>query len=59
MLFRSPLAEAVTAARSNTYDFIRRQMTWFRGHDDGIIWLDAETLAPGAIITGLRAWLEE
>lgn len=54
-----PLAEAVTAARSNTYDFIRRQMTWFRGHDDGIIWLDAETLAPGAIITGLRAWLEE
>jgi tRNA dimethylallyltransferase len=54
-----PLAEAVASAKQATHDFIRRQITWFRGHDDGIIWLDAEEVDPAALIGDVRAWLEK
>jgi tRNA dimethylallyltransferase len=33
-----PLSEAIEATRIATRDFIRRQYTWFRGHDRGILW---------------------
>ena len=52
-----PLSEAVTAAKTATHSFIRRQLTWFRGHNAGIHWLDATTLQPEALIADLRPWL--
>jgi tRNA dimethylallyltransferase len=33
-----PLADAVNTTKNATHDFIRRQYTWFRGHDSGILW---------------------
>jgi tRNA dimethylallyltransferase len=33
-----PLEDAITLTKNNTHDFIRRQHTWFRGHDPGILW---------------------
>ena len=38
LLDQVPLEEAITLAKNNTHDFIRRQYTWFRGHDPGILW---------------------
>lgn len=53
-----PLAEAVAATAASTRDFIRRQLTWFRGHDNGIIWLDAAQLDTAAICESSARWLE-
>lgn len=33
-----PLVQAITDTQTATHDFIRRQYTWFRGHDGGILW---------------------
>lgn len=52
-----PLPDAIAAAQIATHGFIRRQLTWFRGHDDGIRWHDAADLRPATLIPGLRAWL--
>lgn len=52
-----PLPEAIRATQTATHDFIRRQLTWFRGHDRGIRWHDAADLQPAALLAGLRAWL--
>jgi len=35
---RLPLQQAIADTRTATHDFIRRQYTWFRGHDGGILW---------------------
>lgn len=51
------LEDALTAIRRATRAFIRRQYTWFRGHDTGIIWLDAETLDTTALIRTTEDWL--
>jgi tRNA dimethylallyltransferase len=54
-----PLAEAVAQTQHATHDFIRRQYTWFRGHDASIIWFDASGLNT-AVITDMAArWLQE
>lgn len=53
-----PLDEAVTAAKNATHDFIRRQITWFRGHDSGIHWHDVETLNVAGLIESSGGWLE-
>ena len=53
-----PLDEAIQSAKYATHDFIRRQLTWFRGHDSGIRWHDAASLQPAALIAELRAWLD-
>lgn len=54
-----PLAEALQQAKYNTHDFVRRQFTWFRGHDPGILWhnMDDDTL--GVIIERIQAWIQE
>ena len=49
-----PLPEAIARARTATHDFIRRQLTWFRGHHADIPWLDAASLDAGAIADDLR-----
>lgn len=38
LLDNAQLDEAVSRTKHNTHDFIRRQYTWFRGHDPGIVW---------------------
>lgn len=45
-----PLAEAVQRAKFNTHNFIRRQLTWFRGHDQGVTWYDVGEVSQTAII---------
>ena len=52
------LEEAVQTTRTATHDFIRRQMTWFRGHNGGIQWLDAEQTEAAGVIAGTARWLE-
>ncbi len=52
-----PLDEAIQQAKFATHDYIRRQLTWFRGHDSGIRWQDAASLQPDALVEELRVWL--
>ncbi len=59
LLDGEPLAESIQRAKHNTHDFIRRQYTWFHGHDDGIAWHEADALEAEALIRDLRAWLAE
>jgi tRNA dimethylallyltransferase len=53
------LDEALVMVRRATRAFIRRQYTWFRGHDTGIIWLEAEQLDTAALIQSTADWLRE
>jgi tRNA dimethylallyltransferase len=53
-----PLETAVTATRRATRDFIRRQLTWFRGHDSGIVWHNRDSVDTAALIASIRAWVE-
>ncbi len=50
-------AEAVAAIRRETRAFIRRQYTWFNGHDLGIRWLDSASTPPDAVIRQVQRWL--
>ncbi|MCZ7538612.1 MAG: tRNA (adenosine(37)-N6)-dimethylallyltransferase MiaA [Anaerolineae bacterium] len=51
------LDEVLSAIKRETRAFVRRQYTWFRGHDAGIRWLDAAQTAPDAVISIVRDWL--
>ncbi|MDX1994159.1 MAG: tRNA (adenosine(37)-N6)-dimethylallyltransferase MiaA [bacterium] len=59
LLDGTPLHDAVEATKAATRDFIKRQMTWFRGHDSGIVWHNVEQSSPNDLIDMLGAWLEE
>jgi len=52
-----PLEAALTEIKRATRAFIRRQYTWFRQHDAGIIWHDIESLDIGALIRSTTEWL--
>jgi tRNA dimethylallyltransferase len=52
------LEEAAAATKNATHDFIRRQYTWFRGHDQGIVWADA-AVDVDTILQTTQAWLEQ
>ncbi|MCB9451547.1 MAG: tRNA (adenosine(37)-N6)-dimethylallyltransferase MiaA [Anaerolineaceae bacterium] len=52
-----PLDEAITAAKHLTHDFIRRQYTWFRGHDSGILWHNREEMDLSDISAAVMRWL--
>ncbi len=54
-----PLPEAIDAAKTATHDFIRRQLTWFRGHHSEIGWLDVASLETDAIEDDVQRWLAE
>ena len=54
-----PLAEALEATRTATHGFIRRQLTWFRGHDRGIRWIDTVSLQTEALVDTLGLWLTQ
>ena len=47
------LDETIAAIQQATRAFARRQMTWFKGHDTGIVWLDAAQGAPETDATRL------
>jgi tRNA dimethylallyltransferase len=53
-----PLEDAITNTKMATHDFIRRQYTWFRGHDQGILWHNSEALDILALTEETRRWLE-
>jgi tRNA dimethylallyltransferase len=54
-----PLEQAVTATKHATHDFIRRQYTWFRGHDSGILWHNIDQLNRDTLIEATARWLQE
>lgn len=51
-----PLDEAVRQTMTATHDFIRRQYTWFRGHDSGIHWFDRASARDEDILAHVSAW---
>ncbi|MBN8634770.1 MAG: tRNA (adenosine(37)-N6)-dimethylallyltransferase MiaA [Anaerolineae bacterium] len=54
-----PLAEAVTLTKNATHDFIRRQLTWFRGHDPGILWHNRDSVDIDALLHDVERRLQE
>lgn len=54
-----PLEEAVANTKTATHAFIRRQYTWFKGHDSGILWHDMAQVEAGAMIEDVQHWLRE
>jgi tRNA dimethylallyltransferase len=54
-----PLEQSIAATQSATHDFIRRQYTWFRGHDHGFLWHNREDLDEAALIESADRWLAE
>jgi len=53
-----PLEEAVQATKFATHQFIRRQYTWFRGHDHAILWHNVEETTPDTLTHQASEWLE-
>jgi tRNA dimethylallyltransferase len=51
------LAEVIAAIQHETHAFVRRQYTWFNGHDDGLQWLNISQTAPDDVIASIRHWL--
>lgn len=56
---RASAEEAIILIRRETRAFIRRQYTWFNGHDAGIQWLESPSTAPETVIDQVRAWLSD
>jgi tRNA dimethylallyltransferase len=54
-----PLDEAIIRTKHNTHDFIRRQYTWFRGHDPGILWHNMDRDNVEIIFEIVTRWLKE
>jgi tRNA dimethylallyltransferase len=54
LLDEIPLDESVAATKLHTHDFIRRQYTWFRGHDSGILWQNIEDIQLDQLIANIR-----
>ncbi len=53
------LETAIAQTKYDTHDFIRRQYTWFRGHDPGILWHNMENLEITVLIKHASQWLQE
>lgn len=54
-----PLSEAISSTRQATRDFIRRQYTWFRGHDHDTVWYNMEDVEVSTIIARITDWLSQ
>ncbi|HEX2907601.1 MAG TPA: tRNA (adenosine(37)-N6)-dimethylallyltransferase MiaA [Phototrophicaceae bacterium] len=54
-----PLADAIASTKIATHDFIRRQYTWFRGHDSGILWHNINDMHSTTLITPVTDWLQK
>ncbi len=55
----TPLDQTVESTQLATHNFIRRQYTWFRGHDHQILWHNGDELIPDALIADTACWLEK
>jgi tRNA dimethylallyltransferase len=53
----SPLDEVITAIQHATHAFVRRQYTWFNGHDAGIRWLNMQHTKLDEVIELVQHWL--
>ena len=53
------LDEAIQLTKFSTHNFIRRQEVWFRGHDNGILWHNIETLERKQLIDEIAIWMQE
>lgn len=53
-----PLQTAIQDTITATHDFIRRQFTWFRGHDNGIMWHNTQQVDTQTLITLCTDWLD-
>lgn len=53
------LEQAVTETKFATHQFIRRQYTWFRGHDHGILWHNVDEMTPNGLTEMAAQWLAE
>lgn len=51
------LEAAIAAIRHDTRAYIRRQYTWFKGHDAGIHWIDVNQVTPEMVLTWLKKQL--
>lgn len=52
------LEDAAVRTKHATHDFIRRQYTWFRGHDPGILWHNSSSIELSQIMALIERWLE-
>lgn len=52
-----PLDDAIASTKIATHDFIRRQLTWFRKHDNGILWHNVEQTNTQMIVEMCACWL--
>jgi tRNA dimethylallyltransferase len=52
------LEDVIVAIRRETRAFVRRQYTWFNGHDSGIQWIDSTQTTPDNVIQIVAHWLE-
>ncbi len=53
-----PLDKAIARTQFSTHEFIRGQAVWFRGHDNGILWHNVDSLNVDAVTDDLREWLD-
>lgn len=53
------LEQAVSETKFTTHQFIRRQYTWFRGHDHGILWHNVDETTPDGLTETAARWLAE
>lgn len=58
LLDGAALEDAIERTKHATHDFIRRQYTWFRGHDPGILWHNSSNIESRQIVTVVERWLE-
>ena len=54
-----PLQSAIERSKFSTHDFIRRQDVWFRGHDNGILWHNADEIDAADLARTIKIWLEK
>ncbi|MEO8608519.1 MAG: tRNA (adenosine(37)-N6)-dimethylallyltransferase MiaA [Chloroflexota bacterium] len=59
LLDQKPLDDAIIETKNATHDFIRRQYTWFRGHDSGILWHNIEQLNRDTLVEAVSQWVQE
>jgi tRNA dimethylallyltransferase len=53
-----PLDQAVASTKHATHDYIRRQYTWFRGHDRGIVWHNVPEIELKQVTNTILQWIE-
>jgi tRNA dimethylallyltransferase len=58
LLDQVPLDQVVARTKHATHDFIRRQYTWFRGHDRGIVWHNVQEIEVKRLISTIVHWIQ-